>query len=116
MRSYDAETGNLLWQDQFNGTADGFDSAADIIVRDNTVFVAGTVVNLNTGSDFIIRGYDAETGELLWQNQFDGTETEFDDDKAFAIAHQRGNRVFVAGMIENESTGPDFSVRAYRAK
>jgi hypothetical protein len=66
-------------------------------------------------SAFAVRSYDGKTGELLWQDQIDGTQTVLDDDKALAIA-VRDNRVFTGGTIDNEGTGPDFAIRAYRAR
>ena len=120
VRSYDGKTGELLWQDQFVGTGDGFDFDVDdhanaIAVRGNRIFVVGSIVNQLTVGDFAVRTYDAKSGSLLWQDQFDGTASGEDDDEAYAIT-VKGERVFVAGSIENEESFSDFTVRAYDAK
>jgi outer membrane protein assembly factor BamB len=57
VRTYDAETGRLLWDDFVNGTADGADAAADVAVLPHAVYVGGSKTNLGTSTDFFVRGY-----------------------------------------------------------
>ena len=112
VRAYDAGTGELLWQDQFDGTAGGFDEAKAIAVQGEQVFAVGTVTNLGSFADFTVRAYAAGTGELLWQDQLDGTAGGFDEARAIVV---QGEQVFTAGTVTNFDSGSDFTVRAYNA-
>ena len=113
VRAYSSATGQLLWQDQYDASNGwGWDCSYAIAVKENRVFVAGNVYNKGSGDDFTVRSYSARTGELLWQDQYDASNS---GDNAYAIAVD-GNRVFVAGSVWKEGTGSDFTVRAYRSK
>jgi PQQ-like domain len=115
VRAYSIYTGKLLWQDQFDGTANGNDLAQAISVKGSRVFAAGYVENVDTALDFTVRAYNAYTGRLLWQDQFDGTTNDlsYDFDMAEAV-DATGRRVFVGGEAWNEGTRSDFTVRAYK--
>ena len=51
MRTYDAESGELLWDDFVNGTANAADGAADVAVFPHAVYVAGTLRNIAASED-----------------------------------------------------------------
>jgi hypothetical protein len=57
VRVYHAIKGKLLWEDQYNGSANGWDLANAIAVKGNRIFVAGYVSNTGMGSDFTVRAY-----------------------------------------------------------
>lgn len=121
VRAYDAGTGELLWQDQLDGTAGGFDEARAIVVQGEQVFTAGTVTNFGSESDFTVRAYAAGTGKLLWQDQFDGTvEFSLDRvnfDRANALTVQ-GERVFAVGVVRDDGFAYEgsFTLRTYAAE
>ena len=113
VRAYLGRTGKLLWEDLFEGTGNAMDTADAIAADRNRVFVSGTVENIYTGQDFIVRAYHAQTGKLLWQDQVNGTINQYDVGSAIAV---KGNLLCVAGSLRNVGTGNDFIVRTYHAK
>ena len=70
VRAYDMKTGTLYWEDQYPGsvivpppgTICCASRARDIVADGGRVFAVGF-------SPFIVRAYDAKSGNLLWQNE-----------------------------------------------
>jgi hypothetical protein len=110
VRAYDLQNGSVLWSNQFDGVA-GDDEALAVLGRGRTVFVAGSVVNGNGNTDFTIRAYDAGTGNLLWNDQYDLANN---DDRAVSLA-LRGKTLVAAGSARNLNGDADFLVRTYNA-
>jgi outer membrane protein assembly factor BamB len=109
LRSYDARSGRLRWQDALD------DPMADHEVRQlavdggrlfAAVFSSGPVDG--GGSDWLVRAYDASGGGLLWQDRVDDGPL----DEAVAAAASEG-RVFAVGALDTGQ--PSFAVRAYQA-
>ena len=111
VRAYNAETGALLWEDQYD-KAGGSDRTLDITVMGNRVFLAGRVTNAAGNNDYLVRAYNSESGALLWEDQLDKAGGS---DVAIGVT-VKGNRVFVAGLGTNSAGNEDFLVRAYNAK
>ena len=115
VRAYEASTGALLWADQFDkgGT---LNAAQSITAQFNRVFAAGFVQTGEGEYEWVVRAYEAKTGEILWDDQ--GTECGPIDNTfylcAIGISGER-NRVFAAGGL-NEGGGTDWAVRAYSAR
>jgi outer membrane protein assembly factor BamB len=110
VRSYNAQTGELLWQDRtFVGT--GFDNEA-VAVDDEgkRAFLAGWVRWIPgrfNQEAFLVRAYNMQTGELYWEDQYPGSAGP-------CLCHARdivveGRRVFAVGIVP-------FIVRAYDAR
>ena len=110
IRAYDGKTGSLLWQDQYDGSG-GWDVAASIVVRGGRVFAAGQATMAGGNSDFLVRAYDAKSGQLLWHDQVD--KGAFDIANAVTVD---ANRAFVAGYVTNADGNYDFFVRGYDTK
>ena len=111
VRTYDAVTGQLLWQDQYD-TDKGSDEAYSITAQGNQVFAAGHVYNKTTNSfDFTVRAYDAETGQLRWEDRFNRGQG-YGEGRAITA---QGNQVFAAGWSRDLAwkTTNDFTVRVY---
>jgi outer membrane protein assembly factor BamB len=113
VRSYDARTGVLLWDDVFDPsgapTNGGHESVA---ARGRTVVVAG---RFETPAHEVLaaRAYDARTGAVLWTNTFDPSG-DFVEVGAVAVA---GPFVVVAGASEDShSLEDDFLIRAIDRK
>jgi len=111
IRAYDSKTGRLLWQNQIDPGSGFFNFFEDLAVHGNLVFAAG-VVHRGTGNrDWLVRAYDAKTGALRWEDQFDRAGLL---DRARHVVVDDG-RVFVTGTAQ--SAAPDdfglFYVRAY---
>jgi outer membrane protein assembly factor BamB len=115
VRAYDGATGALAWQDQVNRGND--DIATGAATDRQRVFVSGTTFSDETGYDWILRAYDAETGNLLWEDIFDHVGRS-DFSRGTALAAGSG-LVFLGGYGTNEHDTGDFNtdyiVRAYDA-
>ncbi len=110
VRAYDARTGQLLWQDQYDPAA-GDDDAAAVTILANKAIAVGHVTTGAGDTDWFVRAYDLQTGAILWSDQFDAVAG---DDEALAVLG-RGRSVFVAGRVMNGNANTDFTVRAYDA-
>ncbi len=107
MRAYDVRTGTLEWQDQ-RPLASGFITTVVIDDGARKVFGAGYAAN-GPGTDFLVRAYDARTGDLLWEDVVDKGSDDFVQDIA---AGQEG--VFVVGYGGNTGgSAVGLLVRAY---
>lgn len=110
VRSYNALTGELLWQDQTN-VFTGLDNQA-IAVDDEgkRAFVGGWVWCVfcgTSGQEFLIRAYNMETGERYWEDQYPGVARKcFCQSKDIVV---KNGLVFAVGSFP-------FIVRAYNAK
>jgi len=105
VQSYDAETGQFLWENQA-AFASGFENAALAVDTEGTnVFVAGwyRVAFSQPGftEAFVVRSYDAATGEARWVDEFSEPELfRFKLFHALDLAVTRG-RVIAVGQEGN---------------
>ncbi len=113
VRSYNARTGALLWQDRFNepgGDVAATINTAVLEAHGGQVFVGGGVLNTSGRLEWTLRAYDAQTGTLGWEDRVDegGSWSQ-----PYALrAH--GDRLYVAGFITKSDETSDFTVRAYK--
>lgn len=98
--------GNLLWQDNYNGTFNGKDYGI-AVTTDNTnnVYVAGASQTGAISSDYIIRKYNA-TGTLQWDAIYNGSGTY---NAPTAIAVDNSGNVYVTGVTFSFSTQMDYA-------
>ncbi len=94
VRALDAETGTLIWEDQFD-EAGANDGALTLAMQGKQVFAAGWVRNAAGDLDLLVRAYDITTGAFLWEDQVDKAGV---NDSAAEITAQ-GGQVFVAGAV-----------------
>jgi len=107
VRAYDTVTGTLEWRDQ-TPLASGF--ITNVVIDDlrHSVFGAGYVAG-GQGIDFLVRAYDARTGDRLWEDVANKGLDDFVQD--IAASH---SGVFVVGYGGNiGGSSLDFLVRAY---
>jgi len=69
IRTYDAKTGDLLWQDQFPLAVIEEDEASANAPDGGRVFAGGIGVSTGSIEHFPIRAYDLKTGAFLWEGQ-----------------------------------------------
>ena len=69
IRTYDAKTGDLLWQDQFPLAVVEEDEASANDPEGGRVFAGGFGVSTGSIAHFPIRAYDLKTGAFLWEGQ-----------------------------------------------
>jgi hypothetical protein len=115
VRALDARTGTLAWQDQMDKGSDEF--ASGVVMDHGRLFVSGTTLRPDTGYDWILRAYRANTGELLWEDTFDHVgRSDFSRGTALAVG---GGLVFLGGYGTNAQDAGDFNtdwiVRAHDA-
>jgi glucose dehydrogenase len=107
VRAYDTTTGTLAWRDQ-TPLASGI--ITNVVIDDlgQSVFGGGYVQG-GDGIDFLVRAYDARTGDRLWEDIANKGLDDFVQD----IAASRSG-VFVVGYGGNiGGSSLDFLVRAY---
>ena len=70
---YDAN-GNELWSTgkTYNGPGNGDDVPSAIAVHDSGVYVTGTSFGDPTGDDFYTVKYDRNSGDVIWEDRYDG--------------------------------------------
>ncbi len=71
VRAYDARNGTALWEDNASPDFFAFERATQVTATAERVYVAGdrdTV--LGRSAPYVVRAYDARTGERLWENTF----------------------------------------------
>jgi PQQ-like domain len=112
VRAYDTETGAMVWQDQAPLSA-GYITGVALDELDDKVFCAGYAPDSSgagdSGADFLVRAYDATTGNRLWEDFVNKGR----DDFVQAIT-AGGHGVYVVGYGGNVGPDPlDFLVRAY---
>lgn len=97
-------SGTLLWDETYNGTANGNDSATAVVVHPtdtNKIYVTGYSFNGST-KDYYTLKYDAagtRKWEIGYNNIYNG------DDRAFAITLDTTGNVIVTGQNKwNDST------------
>jgi len=109
VRAYDIATGFIEWQDQTFGPPDSSDFATAVTLNDRAVYVVGGGVQGFNQTEMFVRGYDAVTGTLLWD---DRSHRSTRPTTAVDVALGK-NRLFVAGYALGVGTSSDFVIRAY---
>lgn len=109
VRSYDARTGALRWQDMITDGRSSYE-AGRVALAEGRLFavVFAARGNAATGVDWVVRAYDALSGEPLWQDDHDQGRS----DQARAVAVADG-RVLVAGAVTGPGGLAAFAARAY---
>lgn len=113
--AYDATIGATIWEARYNGPRNRSDYPESMAVSpDGTkVFVTGYNPGNNTGQDYSTVGYEAATGNLLWDARYDGPASDLDYGRAVAPSPD-GATVFVTGA-STSTLGKDVATVAYVA-
>ena len=124
IRAYDAKTGALLWQDVVDkGGMFAPEIPLEVTILDGRAFVVGgggvgcqSIVIAPDNCDFIVRAYELESGQLLWEDQLDRGPF----DLAVAVTARDG-KVFALGLGGNQcdnsgQTNCDIVLRVYEAQ
>ena len=106
-----SSTGVPLWTNRYEGPANGADEANSIAVDSRgNVFVTGNSRGNESRDDYATIVYSNE-GVPLWTNRYNGPGNY--NDKATAIAADRGGNVFVTGYSEGEGSYNDYATIKY---
>jgi len=120
VQSYDAETGQFLWEDRAASGSSLTNAALAADTEGKDVFVAGwyRAPSFKPGfkEAFVVRSYDAETGALRWVDEFAHPEVPpfFYLLHAYDLAVTRGRVIAVGQNISG--TGAPWLTRAYDAE
>jgi uncharacterized delta-60 repeat protein len=97
--------GSQLWVARYRGPGNSYDSA-DAIAVDNSgnVYVTGISYGSGTGGDCVTIKYDPN-GSQLWVNRYNGSGNG--DDRAWALALDNSNNIYVTGNSVGSGTGYD---------
>lgn len=121
VRAYAAKSGALLWQDAYDHAGVGDvpaldDLAWDVAARAGVVVVVGSSSKTSIANalvperDWLVRAYDATTGEVLWTDSVEGDADRDDLASSVAIA---GDTAIVAGTVTSAANDADLVVRAH---
>ena len=111
VRSYDAASGQLAWQDASDRGGGGPQQARSFAVSGDRLFVAGLGTS-PVAHEVLLRAYDSASGLLHWEHVTPGPRGQ-----GFTFARRvvaSGERVFVGSALET-AIGADFLVQTHDA-
>lgn len=95
-------TGELLWENTYNGPASGNDYGISVIIDNNdNILVLGAVSTSNLTSDFVVLKYNSN-GQLLWSFVSDGGDNQLDLPTDIEC-DDSGNIYFCGGSVNTSS-------------
>ena len=115
VRSHDAASGRLIWQDAVDRGGGGGQQARSFAVSGDQLFVGG-VSTSPVAQEVSLRAYDSATGVLQWEHYTPGLKTDIPAG-GFTFARRVvavGERVFVGSVLET-AVASEFLVQAYDA-
>ncbi|MDY0908543.1 S8 family serine peptidase [Microbacterium sp. CFBP9034] len=109
--AYDPETGETLWEEQWDASNGGSDEPAGFGISPDgdTVYVAGT-----SGGGYLTVAYDGATGEKRWSTRVNGPGPAGDFVNDLAVSPD-GSSVFVTGYQSMGEAQLDYATVAYDA-
>jgi outer membrane protein assembly factor BamB len=117
---YAAADGALLWEQHYDGPANGYDSAGAVAVDGSgnvvvTGFSVGSVKSFGDhNQDYYTAKYAAADGALLWEQRYNGPANSQDYGAAVAV-DSSGNVVVTGYSYKTNYTNPDYYTAKYAA-
>jgi len=109
---FDDADGSLLWSEEYDGPAAGYDAPADVIEGPGgEVLVTGFVTGATTSWDVATVAFDPADGHVVWERHFDSGDGRADEGTALAVSPQ--GDVFVTGYCELLTSGMDLVALRY---
>jgi hypothetical protein len=110
-RNYDFVISSKGWFRFFNGEGNSEDWAYDVAIdNDGNVITVGRTMNKEGNFDFGVVKY-SPLGDSLWAEVYDGPGR--DDDRAFKVAIDDQNNIYVTGMSYGGLTEADWATLKY---
>lgn len=108
------QAGNRKWIKRYKGSGNGDDHASSIAIdSDNNIYAAGSSISKgSTGQDFIVIKYKSD-GMTKWIKHYNGSGNGFDSVDAIAV--DKDNNIYVAGVSSSSSTQRAFITIKYDA-
>lgn len=104
--------GTELWRHVLNGDAPSAYDAALSVALDLTsgdIVAGGTIQRAASGADFTVIKFAASDGAVVWWQEVSGDAPQ-SLDTATSVAVEASGHVAAAGALQNNSTGPDFTL------
>ena len=106
---FDGASGQELWRQVINGSADSNDVANAVAIdAAGDVIAAGVIRNTGSDADFPVVKLNGTTGEVLWRAVT--SDSGSPNDTASAVTVDDAGNVAAAGRIINSNSPPDFAV------
>ncbi len=104
--------GFQMWEQRYNGPADGSDRAVSLTVTGaGTVVVSGTSAGVPSADDYVTIGYASSSGAELWAVRYNGPASG--EDMAASLTPDGSGNVVVTGSSQGVETGPDYTTIKY---
>jgi uncharacterized delta-60 repeat protein len=98
-----APNGNLAFSKMFDGPENLGSKAFGIVVdADNFIYITGYVTTSAKMEDISVVKFNRQ-GVLIWDRRYDGGEAA--EDKAFGIAVDETDNIYVTGYVSTDNTG-----------
>jgi hypothetical protein len=106
---YDGSDGTEVWNDRYNGAANGDDQAYDVAINGSSrLYVTGKSLGSGSFNDMLTLKYSLG-GALGWASTYNGTGN--DDDGALHVTN--GGSPYVIGSSAGAGVGQDFALVQY---
>lgn len=100
--------GNLVWLNNYDGPASGFDEAREMrLGASGALYVTGFSEGLNTNNDYLTLKFDTANGNIIWEARFDGPASN--NDQAFSMEIDADESIYVTGTSFSPTSFQDFS-------
>ncbi|UOG73188.1 SBBP repeat-containing protein [Hymenobacter tibetensis] len=111
---YAAATGQPLWTTRYNGPANSYDEAKDVVVdASNNVVVTGGSYNSSGNTDYATVKYSGADGLQLWVARYNGPTNG--DEEAVSLGLDKAGNVAVTGTSFTSSNDFDYATLKYAA-
>lgn len=105
--------GTLLWEQRYNGTANGDDYSQDIVFDNlGNVYVTGSSAGVGSSNDCVTIKYNS-SGTTQWLQRYNGAANS-NDNGGFLRVDNNGN-VYVTGSSTGIGTSSDYILVKYNA-
>lgn len=103
-------SGNIIWTDLYNGSANNTDTPTDIEVdSENNIYITGRTTGNLTGEDIITIKYDGN-GNRLWIRTYNSDASQYDQGSSLQIDNL-GN--VIVGGVANKGLESNYIVLKY---
>ncbi len=106
-------SGVLQWAKRYNGSGNGEDRAAALVIDNSNVFVTGFTTRVTNNVDFLTLKYMASNGDSLAAAFYGGPPTNGQTDEATCMAIDNSNNVYVSGFSYGNSNTYDYATVKY---
>jgi outer membrane protein assembly factor BamB len=120
IRSYDGDTGTLLWEAKTGTVGIDDDTTPQVVVVESgLLFGAWSANHPTTGpkGDWLVQAYRASTGQLVWEDLVDtGGGITFAGAEVPLRVAAHGSALFVVGRTVDATNNWNFVIRAYHTR